>query len=347
MPQPTIQAGSIASYVGFYSTSFTTRTISVTVGSGTNRTLFVACAFQQGSSANVPPGFGITYDGTALTLVGTYGVGATGAAVLYKLDDPPVGTANLVAGNASVSVLTSFTMVSFVADGLNGSGRLSSLSTSSAIGLSTPKTTTIAATADDVSVYLVASPKSDIAALSGQTPFIATGLIGIDTWYCNFSYKPGASSSVGVEWASGGTTQIADAAVVLYGVAGASVTGTITLDAFTLSGDLSTGALSQLSGGITLDNFALSGFLGLAPGRIDSNPFKNWSGTLLPGVTIPRLTFLRLSDMSTVLQLTNQVTAGDGVLTVTNAAFTPGTTYLVVAASVDGASLGAEIYTAT
>lgn len=123
--------------------------------------------------------------------------------------------------------------------------------------------------------------------------------------------------------------------------------GTITLDAFTLSGDMATGALSQLSSGFTLDTFAMSGFLGLAPGRIDSNPFKNWTGTLLPGITIPRLTFLRLSDMTTVLQLTNQVTAGDGVLTVTNAAFTPGTTYLVVAASVDGTSLGAEIYTAT
>lgn len=122
--------------------------------------------------------------------------------------------------------------------------------------------------------------------------------------------------------------------------------GTITLDAFTLSGAMATGALSQLSSGFTLDAFALSGFLGLAPGRIDTNPFKNWTGTLLPGVTIPRLTFLKLSDMSTVLQLTNQVTAGDGVLTVTNAAFTPGTTYLVVAASADGAALGAEIYTA-
>lgn len=136
-----------------------------------------------------------------------------------------------------------------------------------------------------------------------------------------------------------------DLSITLFG--GASATGTITLDAFTLSGDMATGALSQLSSGFTLDAFALAGFLGLAPGRIDSNPFKNWTGTLLTGTTIPRLTFLRLSDMTTVLQLTNQTTAGDGVLTVTNAAFTPGTTYLVVAASVDGASLGAEIYTAT
>lgn len=138
-----------------------------------------------------------------------------------------------------------------------------------------------------------------------------------------------------------------DAVIVAYKEAVIpGLAGTITLDAFTLSGAMATGALSQLSSGFTLDAFALSGFLGLAPGRIDTNPFKNWTGTLLPGVTIPRLTFLKLSDMSTVLQLTNQVTAGDGVLTVTNAAFTPGTTYLVVAASADGAALGAEIYTA-
>jgi hypothetical protein len=126
-----------------------------------------------------------------------------------------------------------------------------------------------------------------------------------------------------------------------------SLSGTITLGDFTLSGAFATGALSQLAGNFALNDLVLSGFLGLAPGRIDSNPFKNWAGTLLAGITIPRLTFLRLSDMTTVLQLTNQTVGGDGVLTVTNAAFTPGTTYLVVAASVDGSSLGAEIYTAT
>ena len=139
--------------------------------------------------------------------------------------------------------------------------------------------------------------------------------------------------------------------IALQAVDGAApgpvVTGTITLDAFTLSGAFATGALSLLTGDIPLDAFALSGFLGLAPGRIDSNPFKNWTGTLLAGITIPRLTILKLSDMSTVLQLTNQTIGGSGVLTVTNAAFTPGTTYLVVATSVDGTSLGAEIYTAT
>jgi len=125
-----------------------------------------------------------------------------------------------------------------------------------------------------------------------------------------------------------------------------TLAGTITLDDFTLSGAFATGALSQLSGGITLDAFALSGVMGLAPGRIDSNPFKNWTGTLLPGVTIPKLVFMRLSDMVTVLTLTSQTTAGDGVLTVTNAALTPGTTYVVVCANADGSALGAEVYTA-
>jgi hypothetical protein len=162
------------------------------------------------------------------------------------------------------------------------------------------------------------------------------------------SSRLAGSGSTAMSWTFTATSDVLHVAIPVNAAASPiELSGTITLDAFTLSGDIATGALSQLSSGITLDAFALSGFLGLAPGRIDTSPFKNWTGTLLAGVTIPRLTFLRLSDMSTVLQLTSQATAGDGVLTVTNAAFTPGTTYLVVAASVDGASLGAEIYTAT
>ena len=266
MAQPNIQSGSIASYVGFYSTSPNqTRTISVTVGAGTNRTLFVAVAFNAGSSVSVPAGFALTYGGVSLSLVGTYGVGASGSAVLFKLDDPTVGTADLVAGNPSASALTSFTLVAFVADGLNGSGRISALINSSAIGLSSPKTTTIAATGDDITVYLAASPKSDIAALGGQTPFLATGPIGISSWYCNFSYKPGASSSAGISWASGGTTQVADAAIVLKGTSSALAwTGTIASQSGTVGTAISALATSSyVSGGTTPYTYSATG---LPPG---------------------------------------------------------------------------------
>jgi hypothetical protein len=196
------------------------------------------------------------------------------------------------------------------------------------------------------SAALTSSNVTDLLADSVK-PEDVTGWI--DGWTLKDFAAGGTYTSIGgtrTLTAAGGVTASGQSHPITRASA-PTLTGTITLDAFTLSGAFATGALSQLSGGITLDGFVLSGFLGLAPGRIDSNPFKNWTGTLLAGVTIPRLTFLRLSDMSTVLQLTNQATAGDGVLTVTNAALIPGTTYVVVAASVDGASLGAEIYTAT
>lgn len=198
----------------------------------------------------------------------------------------------------------------------------------------------------EVAVWSSALGQTDFDSLAGDTQpeTVATGSL-VDAWSL-VTYNAATQTGVNARVLTvTGTSQAGSHPITR--VVPAVVAGTITLDDFTLSGDFATGALSQLSSGLTLDAFALSGFLGLAPGRIDTSPFKNWTGTLLPGVTIPRLTFLRLSDMTTVLQLTNQVTAGDGVLTVTNAAFTPGTTYLVVAASVDGTSLGAEIYTAT
>ena len=129
-------------------------------------------------------------------------------------------------------------------------------------------------------------------------------------------------------------------------VPSAGMTGGFTLDDFVLSGTFATGALSQLSGGLTLDDFALSGFLGLAPGRIDTQPFKNWSGTLLPGVTVPNVVFLKL-DRTKPLDLANQTTAGDGVMTITNAALVTGTYYIMVTYDATGASVGAELVLAT
>ena len=120
------------------------------------------------------------------------------------------------------------------------------------------------------------------------------------------------------------------------------VSGNFDLADFTLSGTFATGALSQLAGGVTMDDFVLSGFLGLAPGRVDTAPFKNWSGTLLPGTTIPNVVFLRL-DRTKPLDLANQVTAGDGVMTITNAALTPGTYYIMVSYDATGANVGAEL----
>lgn len=148
---------------------------------------------------------------------------------------------------------------------------------------------------------------------------------------------------------SGGTYANADEIRIVDNPADFSVTGvtgSITLDDFTLAGAFAIGALSQLSGSITFDNFVLSGFMGLAPGRVDTAPFKNWAGTLLPGVTVPNVVFLKL-DRTTALALTNQVTAGDAVMTITNAALVAGTYYVMVSYNADGTAIGAELVLAT
>jgi hypothetical protein len=98
---------------------------------------------------------------------------------------------------------------------------------------------------------------------------------------------------------------------------------------------------SSLLGTLTLDSFVLAGTLGLLPGRVDSPPFKNWTGTLLPGITVPNVVFLRL-DRTTALALAGQATAGDAVLTVENAALISGNPYVMVAFSADGTVAGAQ-----
>ena len=120
------------------------------------------------------------------------------------------------------------------------------------------------------------------------------------------------------------------------------LSGGFDLADFVNSGAFATGALSQLSGGLTVDDFLHSGTLGLAPGRIDTAPFKNWGGTLLPGATIPNVVFLKL-DRTLPLALVNQVTAGDGVMTITNAALVTGTYYIMVSYDATGANVGAEL----
>jgi hypothetical protein len=130
---------------------------------------------------------------------------------------------------------------------------------------------------------------------------------------------------------------------ILGGPAGP--TGSFTLDDFAFTGTLASAPASSLLGTLTLDNFVLSGTLGLLPGRVDTPPFKNWTGTLLPGVTVPNVVFLRL-DRTTALALASQTTAGDAVMTVENAALVAGTSYVMVTYNADGTTAGAQLVVA-
>jgi hypothetical protein len=172
----------------------------------------------------------------------------------------------------------------------------------------------------------------DYTPASGSTKLLETGAVisGASVDLFGTSLPQGAINDIGA----------------VERVPSAGMTGSFTFADLVLSGAFATGALSQLGGNLTLDDFVLSGTLGLAPGRIDTQPFKNWSGTLLPGVTVPNVVFLKL-DRTLPLALINQVTAGDGVMTVTNAALVTGTYYILVSFDATGANIGAELVLAT
>lgn len=156
------------------------------------------------------------------------------------------------------------------------------------------------------------------------------------------SYKVADGTvTFGFNWT--GTPQAAQAVIAIRAAAPApTLDGGFTLADLVFSGTFATGALSQLAGGFTLDDFLNGGVMGLAPGIVATEPFKNWSGTLLPGVTVPNVVFLKL-DRTTAVALVNQTTAGDGVMTVANAALVTGTFYIMVSFDATGASIGAEL----
>lgn len=129
-------------------------------------------------------------------------------------------------------------------------------------------------------------------------------------------------------------------------VPAATLGGNTTLDDVAPAGSLASSA-SNMTGGVILDAVAPDGIFGQAPGTITSSPFKNWSGTTLASTTIPKVAVVRVSDMVTVLNLTNQSTDGTGVLTITNVALVGGSKYLLVTCDATGAAFGCESYTAT
>ena len=89
-------------------------------------------------------------------------------------------------------------------------------------------------------------------------------------------------------------------------------------------------------------------FTTAAAGTIVGDPIKSDSGVGQGSVVIPKVMFIRISDLAVVLTLTNQtVTAGTNLLSVTNAALVAGTAYLRVLCNSDGSLAGAKAYTAT
>lgn len=86
---------------------------------------------------------------------------------------------------------------------------------------------------------------------------------------------------------------------------------------------------------------------GSALPQVLGEPVCTPTGTVLGSTTIRWVQFIRVSDMTAVLTLSNVTTAANGMLPVSSALFTSGVTYIRVLSSATGADCGAKAFVAS
>lgn len=96
-----------------------------------------------------------------------------------------------------------------------------------------------------------------------------------------------------------------------------------------------------------LSNPSTITYTATAIGTITGDPITDEVGNSQAGVVIPKVVFMRVSDMTVQLSLTNQTVNGAKLLPVSNAALIPGVTYLRILCNADGTKSGSKGYTAT
>lgn len=144
------------------------------------------------------------------------------------------------------------------------------------------------------------------------------------------------------------------AAAVLSGAASVRpvASGAAALASAVLSGSASiSGASATASGDMGLSPAVLAGAASSAAGSggatVVGDAIADPDGVVLRTFTIPKVLFVRLSDMQPVLSLTNQTTDADGMMSRTSAGFVAGIDYLRVLSDATGATTGCKAYRAT
>lgn len=107
------------------------------------------------------------------------------------------------------------------------------------------------------------------------------------------------------------------------------------------------GATQALAGSAAAIASATGSLSVTGAGTITTQPLKNRSGTVLASTAIPKLTWLRLSDMQQMATWTNVSTNGSGVLSLSAAGVAVGVPGLLVLSDADGANRGVGVYTPT
>jgi hypothetical protein len=225
---------------------------------------------------------------------------------------------------------------------------------------------------------------SQAVSSTGAKTFSATGLSAATTYYAHlvqtssgavdsnvissssFTTSAAAATAVTISGPSGGLVNVASTNFTVG--ANGTITGTVTVTpAPSADGTFSPTSVNISSGTPTATftftpnstgakNITVTNNGGLSnPAAhvytVTSLPtvsctLKNNTGTLIASTVIPKVVVLRLSDASTILNLTSQTTTAGGILNIANASLVAGTDYLVVCSDSTGTNVGVQKGTA-
>lgn len=324
------------------------KTFSFTAVGGANNFLVVDVSYYDGSTNATAT---VTYNGAAMTLIGR-----KAATSVTKNNSESYGLINPDAGTHDVVITFS------------GSGQYTACGAQEYSGVDASTPTENVTSAEGINTagsnsLVVTSATGDYAHfVSIHTYGIATSSYACtqDALYTSTITTPNiigaardaagaATVSFDATWSAGGFgggwSQLGFS--IKAGSAASILGGNATLGGLSASGSMEPTPDSSLGGDAALAGLLASGSMSMQPGVLTSPVFKNWSGTVLAGATIPKVAILKVSDMSTVLSLTSQTTDGSGVLEITNAALFPGVQYLLVTCNADGTAFGCQPITAT
>lgn len=148
------------------------------------------------------------------------------------------------------------------------------------------------------------------------------------------------TASMGTATAAGFIASIVGAVTIACSLGGATASGN--------QASISTGSNVTISA--TLGTAAASGYsasvVSSGSATITTDVFKNNTGTVLAALTVPKLSALKLSDMTLAASWTSQTTNGYGVISLTSAGLVAATDYLLITSSTDGLTVGVKKYTA-
>ena len=314
-------------------------TISHTVGSGSNRYLLVAVICT--NSTDYLAAGSCTYGGVSMgSPVVTPSSSSNVNTYMWGMVAPPSGTANVVITPSGSAYLDCLVM-SFT--GVDQATPVAATAKDSTTQTSPGPTLTIALPTNGLiaDFFTARATGQTLTPGTNQTRAGTTIAGGVST--SSGSTKTAAADMAWSGWS--GSLALSTAAVALAASVSSTLSGNVTLDDAVAAGTLGSSS-SDLSGGVTLADVVAAGTLGLQPGTI-SLSLVNGNNGPQASITIPWLTFQRLTDAVQVLALASQSTNGAAALTVTNGALVQGTWYVVTGWHTDGTKAGVWVKQAT